>query len=38
MAIKILLTLTVILAPNLRKQRRIVPTVALVKEVFAQQC
>jgi hypothetical protein len=37
MAIKIRLTLTVILAPNFIKLRRIVPTVALAKEVLDKQ-
>jgi hypothetical protein len=36
-AIKILLQLIVILAPNLSKERRIVPTVALAKEVLDKQ-
>ncbi len=37
MAIKTLLTLTVILAPNFRKLRRIVPTVAWAKAVLDKQ-
>ncbi len=35
MAIKILLMLTVILAPNFSRERRIVPTVAVARAVLA---
>ena len=38
MAIKILRQLMVILAPNFRRLRRIVPTVALAKDVLDKQC
>ena len=36
-AIKILLQLIVILAPSFRRERRIVPTVALAREVLDKQ-